>query len=407
MLRFSKALYLIFIFYICIYQSIIGIIPFAPIILGGAMVLCLFTYILSQNYKVSFIMEFSCSLFFIFFMYCFFTGAFVSIDKSEFIDSILTYLQSIILIFYIVIVSKISNSCNFFIYSFLPISLIYGAKIIFNGVKVNNYVSISESLNPNTAGIVMLIGIFMIIYIAFSKLNGLSLALSFIGIIFLTYAITITASRKSLIAAIVTIAAWIIITIARNWMRFSGLQKFGILVLFGIIAIFIIIFFIPFFVDSNIYKRLFSDTTNQGDENRIKMYAYAVELFNEHPLFGIGYDQFKVVYGVYSHSLYAELISCTGFFGTILYFTAYISVIIKQLKLFLRTKDIPTKNRAIMLALMLVIMLFLGAGVILYYTIQINIFIAIVISFYTINIKGENISDGLQKNALTPVEEPK
>jgi O-antigen ligase len=51
-----------------------------------------------------------------------------------------------------------------------------------------------------------------------------------------------------------------------------------------------------------------------------------IQIFREHPFFGIGFDQFRVaawrwgaVFGAYSHSTFIEILSCLGGTGIVLY----------------------------------------------------------------------------------------
>lgn len=59
----------------------------------------------------------------------------------------------------------------------------------------------------------------------------------------------------------------------------------------------------------------FAGEFNYGDEARSNYQKVALELFRDNPLFGNGFGAVQNVAGLYSHSLYYELLSSTGLVG--------------------------------------------------------------------------------------------
>ena len=64
---------------------------------------------------------------------------------------------------------------------------------------------------------------------------------------------------------------------------------------------------------------------------RTYMKQDAIALFLEHPLTGVGLNNFKYVtrYGTYAHSNYYELLCCLGLVGTLLYYIPILTVFVK------------------------------------------------------------------------------
>ena len=60
----------------------------------------------------------------------------------------------------------------------------------------------------------------------------------------------------------------------------------------------------------------FSSKVNEGDRLRKVYQAKALSLFLQSPLLGTGLGYVAVYVGMYSHSMYYELLACTGIFGT-------------------------------------------------------------------------------------------
>lgn len=79
---------------------------------------------------------------------------------------------------------------------------------------------------------------------------------------------------------------------------------------------------------------------------RVYLMEYAIELFFEHPIAGIGLDNFAYLLGgvysksVYSHNTYLELLSCLGLIGFSLYYYFLFRLLVICVKSLIREKDI-------------------------------------------------------------------
>ena len=111
--------------------------------------------------------------------------------------------------------------------------------------------------------------------------------------------------------------------------------------------------------------------TGEGDgEARIYLYEEAWKLFLQHPIFGVGYANFGPMhYGVYTHSTYAEILSCTGLMGFIP-FVCYYLYISRELKKGVRLDNAKRVSTNHHLVLAFIVLLLLGIGEILIYKIK-------------------------------------
>jgi O-antigen ligase len=80
----------------------------------------------------------------------------------------------------------------------------------------------------------------------------------------------------------------------------------------------------------------------------------------------VGIGNYAIVsgFGTYSHSTYAEAISCTGILGSLLYFCGYIIIGYKLVSKFFHSHDAYAKARAFSYIGFFIVLIFLGIGVI-------------------------------------------
>jgi O-antigen ligase len=203
------------------------------------------------------------------------------------------------------------------------------------------------------------------------------------GALIFLYTIILTGSRKSLLAASLLLVYWLLFSFSGALKNITITRRANtiIIVVFAIICF--SYFIMPVFEDSVMLQRLTS-LFGQGDSTRTGMYKEAYEFFLSSPLFGIGYKNFELlsIYGTYSHSTYAEALACTGILGVILYFSAYITMAVKTIRvIFNKHLDHDVRIQARNILGIFLVMLFLGTGVIHFYEIGSSIVFAMIIGF--------------------------
>lgn len=397
-LKLAKASYIVFIFYIVWFQAVFFQVNNAPLILGLIMIILLIFYKLSIREKISILITKPIFWWLIFSFYIFFSGYIVAENKILLIKSVVTYIENLVMMIFIIEISKYEKSNQFFLKSYTILSIIYMINLIFMGVNKNGVITISATSNPNGDGLIMLFGIFCILMILDMN-KPLNFITSYISIGMLLYGIILTSSRKSFLSAIFLILMWLIFNFTNNFKLASFKQKiFVSFVIIGTLCLFIF-YFLPSILNSHVYARLTTGFGYEGDQIRINMYSTAVGYFKSHIFFGIGFNQFRELspWNTYSHSTYAEIISCTGVIGTILYFIPYL-IIIYNLILIYKDKKQPTiHNQAILYLILMILMLILATGVINFYDITCSMMFALMISFYYIQGDKRNQSKCIYK----------
>ena len=381
--KLSKATFVLFIFYIVWFQPVFSPINKAPLVLGVGMIVLLLLHKLSEKGDISFFISRPLILWGIFLIYIFIRGFVLADNKGLFISSIITFLQTLAMMLFIIEVSRYEKSNDFFIKTYISLSILYAITLVFWGYE-DHYgrITISELSNANIDGITMLYGIFCLL-VSLDPKKNIRFILSFSSIVFLFYAIVQTASRKSFLAAAVLILLWFIFVIKKHWKISSIKNKIFLSVLMFFNLTIILFKIAPIFYDSLLFNRLTEDLGYEGDQARIIMYKVALDYFNSNPLFGIGFNQYRVLFGGSSHSTYAEIISTTGIIGTILYFIPYFIIIYNLLKVYVNKKQTLVAGQAMLYLILVGVMFALAAGVILFFNIQTSIMLALMITFYS------------------------
>lgn len=385
-LNLSKLFYAIFLLYYGWFQKVFYVIPQMSIIVGlGILGFIILDFLINRT-QINKAVTSEIIVWFIFAMTSLSTGIFVAYNIGEMINAISTFMQCLIIIFSMVYISLQDKKIDYFINIYILFCIICSFTTLFRGVYVfSGRFSMSYSTNPNALAISMVIGVFCILY----KLNFQYRIRSIVQLsemLLFFYILLLTGSRKALFSYIFIIFFWSIFvpkkfSLKKN--RKISLQSVSLTIIIGAIVIIIA-------KSSNleIINRIKNLLDNSGDDVRREMYIVAFDLFKQHPFIGIGFNNYRYVtrFFTYSHSTYAEVISCTGIIGTILYFIPYIIQIKKVLKL-TQNKDINIKKNAKLLIGLIGILIFLATGIIHFYDIDSSIAFGFIISFCALNYK--------------------
>ncbi|MFE4896538.1 O-antigen ligase family protein, partial [Peribacillus butanolivorans] len=313
--------------------------------------------------------------------YILLSGYIVSDNKILLINSVFSYIQTVVMMIFIIDLSKIEGSNKFFIKSYAILAMVYAITLIFWGYEDNGITTVSSTSNPNNDGLVILYGVFCMFMLINNK-KLFPIIISFVSNGVFVYAIVLTGSRKSFLAAVLLIVLWLLLVFKNHWNVLSFKNRLYLSFLIIPTLGFMIIKFMPFILDSTLYTRLTEEVGYEGDINRINMYKAALEYFYSNPFFGIGFNQFREFWGVYSHSTYAEILSTTGMIGTILYFTPYFIIISSLIRVYRKKKESPIAGQAMLYIILMGVMLFLAVGNIHFYGIRDSLILALMISFY-------------------------
>ena len=385
--KLSKFTYILLLFYIGWFQNLFFQVPRMSLILGFGMIILLMLYKMSTTENATFVLTKPIFIWLFFSYYALLSGLFVALDKGLLIDSLSTYIQILLIVFYIVNISVIEKDNKFFIKAYFIYSVIYMCTMLFWGVAVKGgRLALSENSNPNNDGLTLFYGVFcFLMLLDTKKINRLLLSLGLIGLF--SYTIILTGSRKSFMALVILLFLWFFLVFRRYWKLYSLPQKIILLLVAVIISSIAMSQFISILLDSTLFKRLIEGGYSiSSDKTRSGMYQEAIKFFIDNPLCGIGFNHYRLLsrYQTYSHSTYAEIISTTGIIGTLIYFLPYIIIIYNLFLLYIRKKGTMTSLKSLQYLILMATMLALGIGVIHFYNITDNIMFALMISFYQV-----------------------
>ena len=384
LLKLSKVFFALLVFYYGWFQVVFFPIQNILFVLGAILMVCILMHAYMNNSAILKYITIELFMWTLFAFTSMAAGIFVAQNTILMANSLFTYFEFLILIYSIVYISCQDKSIKFFIDLFIIFSIVCAITIIFFGVEYSHgRISMSGNSNPNSDGIIMVIGICCIFFKMKLKNTRKFILLFFLIFLFL-YATILTGSRKSFLSTVIIIIYWILFVAFRE-VKKAKFKSLLLLVLMFIVGSSIL--YNKLFQEAVLFQRLDVLFTS-GDEIRKGMYKAAIELFKQSPLVGIGFNNYRVLsgYGTYSHSTYAEALACTGLIGVILYFIPYIILLIKYSILFFNKTlngELISQSR-VMLGLFC-ILLFLGIGIIHFYEMASSITFGLIIAFVILN----------------------
>ena len=252
-------------------------------------------------------------------------------------------------------IAIVSYVCAFY-------TLFYGEPY-YNGIYV---ITMGPENNPNTLGIMMVYGMFSVLYNKKRKLGELILPLA--SVFLFAYVIILTGSRKSLLCGGILCLVWIINFVNDTRRSKNSTEKITKYLLLIAALTIGIVYFAKHYANTASFERLLLLSEDGSSHARVGMYRESLEFFKTSKLFGIGFNQFRVLssFKSYAHSTYAELLACAGIFGCILYFGPIIKTGIVLIK---RMWTEPSYQVGMLVAMYLVEMI-LGFAIIFMYSIS-------------------------------------
>lgn len=286
-------------------------------------------------------------------------GIVVAYDKGILLSSLFTFFAFIFLCVCITTVSIIEQDLWWFIKDILIICIFCALYTIFRGYDYYNgiiVITMGPKNNPNTLGALMVFGMFAVMYR--EKKGFTQLMTSFIIIALFLYIIILTGSKKALFSGAIFLLVWGIGFM--KYMRDRPLYyKFTTLFLLFLIFILSFYYLSTIYINTASFARMATLFTSGSTNMRRGMYKESLDFFMNNPMFGIGYDQFKVIsqYKKYSHSTYAEVLANGGLIGILLFFTP---IVLAGIKLFQNRKK-DSSYRVWMYISLYLVEIFLGS----------------------------------------------
>ena len=301
----------------------------------------------------------------IFGSYALLTGLFIATDRVFMLTALLQFFEYVYICYTIYYISRTEASMEWILKVFYITALICGLQTLFFG-EVRRSASlfvttIGETNNPNTLGILMVFGIIAVLFDFESFQNQFLLKMSSIALF--SYIVILTGSRKSFLAMVIILVFWLINYFTYTKFNKNNIQFIGFKGLFRKLVIILgVVAALTYvsggaFSESSMMTKLLQLFTHGGlsESERIPLYLQAFAFFKQYPLFGIGFRQYEVLYfgHIYSHSTYAEILSCTGIVGTLIFFLPIVILLLKLVvSSFIYKNESCYKYRIILLVLL-------------------------------------------------------
>lgn len=318
----------------------------------------------------------------IFLFWTFITGIIIAPNKSEFLSQEVLIVEfTIICICILNLIIKSEKNESFLIKVILFSAIADAINLLINGQTMSaayDRVTIGD-VNTNAVATIFCVSMIGVLYfwIKSNKKKLIKICLIAISILLL-YAIILTETRQAFFAYVLMLALYYIFIGIYNRKN----NYIEIIKKMGGFALLIVIALLGFNYILN-STGLGARIMLVSDSLRKEYYQLALDLFIQHPITGVGINGFKYYNfnHVYSHSTYAELISCTGIVGTILYISILIVLTKKCIKIAKKSVDIAVKQKAKIYIVLLLTFAFLGTTNILFYNMFSYIWIALISGF--------------------------
>lgn len=349
---------------------------------GVPLALLVFVYAIRKNISLNTLLPLEMRLYLLFFFFALVTGMVVAINKQVLLKGLMTYLQT--LIFMVCLIIIVSHDRSLLFLEFLIILTAFVMAI----VVLNSVSSIQDALgarqamyrgsiskvNPNGVGLTQNAAFFIqIVWIRrllrfnrkFEKntkkypiILGILIIL---GITLLT--ILISGSRKSLLASLVVLVLGIVL-----FPKKGGLTRLFSILGMGLLIIGAVWIGEQLIDDFYIFSRFQSFFTEPSNTKRVNMIKEGFELVGKSPFMGIGFANYTYVasFNSYSHNTVAEAFATTGLIGAIIYFSTYITIGIRLLRLRRKKQSYEFATNGLVL---LGTLIFISIGVIHFYEI--------------------------------------
>lgn len=394
MLKITKLSTTVLIFYIFFYQQVWGDNHLVLYGTAAIAVLSMIIHCAHEGFLICDRVPYGIWNNLILVVYAIVTGFFVAANYLITLQSAITFLAFTAVCIAMCYASAAEGNFEWVLKVLIALALICSVYTLAFGTEWVGYgITLSATNNPHYLAAVLNLGIFSIVYLyrnRKSKFSAFSAAL-----IALFMVVTIECgSRKYLLASALVVGIWVWAIVREGWKAKDGSRR--TITLLGLIAF----AGVAYYIIQNVY--LGSDTQirmqnnnnmDMGNQERILFYEQSWEIFLDHPLFGGGLNQFKLLSGtgMYAHSTYAEAIADFGFVGCLLYFTPIIAAVYRILG---RVFDINRNYGDYILLALCLSELFIGTGQIFF--MEFHHFVAWSILFFYSQPIIKSVSGNLQ-----------
>lgn len=361
------SLSMILINYYCIKILTGNLLPNCSIICFGIILACLFLDII-QNHDGKAIVGREFRLWIAYLFICVLTAVFCA-NTSGIMRDLVDYIQRMVIAYAVYYVCISERSIKWPI-NLITIISIAAAVSILSGTsdlsrRLGSAGSASEAISANDVGALMAFGCFTILFAfnnkrsknVFRIILGAAISVLFIAVI------SISGSRKAIIAVIILYILLVILCTKSFLSNISSTQLFLLVVAIGGVLILAYTQLLPLFENTSLYIRVFGSkavAASQSNDGRMLLIEQALKDFWEHPIIGLGYNNFVYYHGNYTHCTYVEPLASSGIWG-LLYLIPYISIFNKRLFLSRYSQEDKILQKALLA--FYISFLFIGVGI--------------------------------------------
>lgn len=291
-------------------------------------------------------------------------------DSISFVSDIVKYVQRTVIIMMVAYICEREKSIRFGLQlmAVTAVACAIGVLLVTDDIQRKLSISSGANLSANDIGAIMAFGCFAVLF-AFGRRGRSSLslaALKTIGVICCVCVIFLAGSRKSITAVLIMVGLLALLCFADYCKHFDARQFFTVLIVGTVAYLFVSENLLPYAEQTNLYTRLFGrgvEAASDSDDLRMDLYRWAFEEFIDHPLWGMGFNQYVKEYGNYTHSTYAEPVACSGLLG-LLYLYPYFNLFKNQLHLiYVNRKGSYGRLKQKEIFVYLCMFLFVGVGI--------------------------------------------
>ncbi|MBR1533175.1 MAG: O-antigen ligase family protein [Ruminococcus sp.] len=269
-----------------------------------------------------------------------------AINTSVALDGLNKYWQRLAVIAMIVYICEQEKTIKFAIKLLAATAITCASSCLIMNVDVSKKLELESGANisTNDIGSIMAFGCFAVLFaFGLKEHNSFIKTATKIGYILAAVSVIfIAGSRKSVLAILIMFTLIFLLCGRDIFKRLSAVQFVLVLLLIVGVIVFIYFYLLPNVESTDMYQRVWgrkAEGTVESDQSRIRLYSIAFKQFFDHPLVGLGFDNFRVYNsGAYSHSTYAEPLACSGIIG-FLYLAPYVMILVKQIKLIRLYRD--------------------------------------------------------------------
>ncbi len=227
-----------------------------------------------------------------------------------------------------------------------------------------NYRFFGTMANPNALGFLMVISLAISIYYLQKSISLGYKIIHILNLFLALYTIFLTVSRTALVMGVFLFVVYILSTlndIKRFFWMLGGLFVAGVIFVLSVdIKAVIAQFENVVYRIINIFATLSGQGAEKSTEERKIYIQNALEMFSNHPFFGMGIDTFRYFFGGYAHNNFVELLQGVGLVGFMLYYSIHIL-------LYLKIKKVQDFALRLNFYAFLVILLLVDIGAVTYY----------------------------------------